>query len=128
MNSHEGATALTAYAETVMTVSHGEMVTNVSSSYWSHPTSCWKGSLLPSTDGKVGGTLGGNNDVTRIKRENDRLKLQKTCRVCFSAEVEVLLLPCRHLVCCEKCEPAVNNCPLPTCKKRILAHARVYLT
>ena len=32
------------------------------------------------------------------------------CKIWMDAEVCVLFLPCRHLVCCEKCENMVKKC------------------
>ena len=37
--------------------------------------------------------------------ENNRLKEQKTCKVCMDAEVGVVFLPCGHLVVCGNCAP-----------------------
>jgi hypothetical protein len=35
-----------------------------------------------------------------------------TCIVCLSAERNVLLLPCKHLVLCSGCAAKVTACPL----------------
>ena len=67
-----------------------------------------------------------NGLIDRIKQENEQLKWQKTCKVCFVAEVETVLLPCCHVVCCERCVVTIDDCPV--CNKRIIGHARVYLT
>lgn len=70
--------------------------------------------------------LNAKDDPAILKRENERLKWCMTCKVCYSANVEILLLPCKHLACCEQCEPTVDHCPLPACGKHIFATVRVY--
>ncbi|XP_057870963.1 probable BOI-related E3 ubiquitin-protein ligase 3 isoform X2 [Cryptomeria japonica] len=47
-----------------------------------------------------------------ICKENKELKEQRTCRVCRSSDVCMLLLPCRHLCLCRECESRLSNCPL----------------
>ena len=47
------------------------------------------------------------------------------CKVCFDEEVQVLFLPCKHLVTCEKCANHLNKCP--TCRKNILKKKRAFL-
>lgn len=42
----------------------------------------------------------------------DELWRRRWCKVCQRKEVEVLLLPCRHLCLCRDCESAVHTCPI----------------
>ena len=63
--------------------------------------------------------------LMRLKTENEKLKSSLICKSCHSNRVETLTLPCAHIVCCEKCADAANNCPL--CNERILGTARLYL-
>ena len=46
--------------------------------------------------------------VASAKSEVDKV----TCVVCFSAERNVLLLPCKHLVLCSACASKVSACPM----------------
>ena len=48
------------------------------------------------------------------------------CKVCFVEEVQVLFLPCRHLVTCEKCAHRLHQCPM--CRKNIQDTIMVFLT
>jgi len=47
-----------------------------------------------------------------IYKENRDLKDQRTCKVCRSNDVCILLLPCRHLCLCKDCESRLDVCPL----------------
>lgn len=54
--------------------------------------------------------------LIRLKTENQKLKYSMRCsRRCHSIQVQTLILPCRHIRCCEAC---ADNCPL--CTDRIL--------
>ncbi|CAG4951896.1 unnamed protein product [Parnassius apollo] len=44
------------------------------------------------------------------------------CRVCMDAAIDTLLLPCRHVVCCQLCAPRCNRCPLCRCEIEKLMH------
>ena len=46
--------------------------------------------------------------VANAKNEVDKV----TCVVCLSAERNMLLLPCKHLVLCSGCAAKVSACPL----------------
>ncbi|ELU03371.1 hypothetical protein CAPTEDRAFT_169380 [Capitella teleta] len=73
-----------------------------------------------------GGTYGSaeQSGVLEIQRENEALKASNTCKVCLSAEVHCVFLPCGHLVCCMKCADQVENCPL--CRTKILGSVKAY--
>ena len=47
------------------------------------------------------------------------------CTVCLVEEVQVLFLPCRHLVTCGKCANRLNQCP--TCREHIQDTIRALL-
>nr|XP_022297224.1 baculoviral IAP repeat-containing protein 2-like isoform X2 [Crassostrea virginica] len=47
------------------------------------------------------------------------------CKVCLVEEVQVLFLPCRHLVTCEKCANCLDQCSL--CRENIQNTIRVFL-
>ena len=49
---------------------------------------------------------------------------ESLCKVCFETEMDVLLMPCRHLVVCQKCAALINSCP--TCRGQIGSIERVY--
>ena len=64
-------------------------------------------------------------EVSRLKQENETLRSNMTCKICLDAQVGKLFLPCRHLVCCEKCSAAVRKCPL--CWERIVGTITTFL-
>ena len=66
-----------------------------------------------------------NQATLRLLEENRRLKMMKTCKICFVAEVNNLLLPCRHLPSCETCTRSIRNCPV--CRRLILGTVKTYL-
>ncbi len=56
-------------------------------------------------------------DMQRMREEaraaNAKSEVDKvTCVVCLSAERNMLLLPCKHLVLCSGCAAKVSACPL----------------
>ena len=56
--------------------------------------------------------------------ENERLKDEKSCRVCFNYESNVLFLPCRHLVTCPNCAVSLDKCPV--CRSPIECTVKVF--
>lgn len=47
------------------------------------------------------------------------------CKICFDRPINVLLVPCRHLVLCETCAALTATCPV--CRGRVSQTLRVYL-
>ncbi|KAL2645119.1 hypothetical protein R1flu_012706 [Riccia fluitans] len=62
----------------------------------------------------------------RSFRKNKELKEQRTCRVCRTNDVCMLLLPCRHLCLCKDCEGRLTNCPL--CQSPKNASLQIYMS
>ena len=52
--------------------------------------------------------------VAHDKKYNDIEMLQKgdKCTVCIDNTIDILYLPCEHLVCCSQCTNKLNACPL----------------
>ena len=50
---------------------------------------------------------------------------QLTCKICFSAVVGIIFLPCGHLVCCVSCAPAMVDCPI--CRKTINGTVQAFM-
>lgn len=50
--------------------------------------------------------------MCEMKRENHRLFQRLKCKICRVEDVQVLLSPCNHLVCCQNC---VSNLPKKEC-------------
>jgi len=49
-------------------------------------------------------------DKVKLKKENEQLRLEITCRKCKGNRVQSLFLPCRHLVACEECAKDMDAC------------------
>ena len=64
-------------------------------------------------------------DVDELRKQNETLKSNITCKVCMDQKVGVLFLPCRHLICCEPCGDSVKRCPL--CRQRIIGTIKAFL-
>ena len=58
--------------------------------------------------------------------ENTQMKRQMRCKVCLNADVEVVFLPCAHLVVCKNCAP--NLCSCPVCRRRINETIKVFMS
>ena len=46
--------------------------------------------------------------VLSLEEENERLRDEKLCKICWTGEVGVVFIPCGHLVCCINCSLAVS--------------------
>lgn len=72
--------------------------------------------------------------MQRMKeRKEDRLgevvcyKLQRVvCKICLDKEVEVLFLPCYHLVSCQDCKEQLIQKKCPLCRDAYQGTIRVY--
>uniref|UniRef100_T1HSP8 RING-type domain-containing protein n=1 Tax=Rhodnius prolixus TaxID=13249 RepID=T1HSP8_RHOPR len=61
-----------------------------------------------------------------LEEENRRLKEARLCKICMDSEVEIVLLPCGHLVTCINCSHSLADCPL--CRQAIRATVRTFLS
>ena len=81
---------------------------------WVFPDSTQPSSLNePVKEAKV--TLSECHDlenINRIRRENESLREQKTCKICSDRTVEVTFLPCAHFACCFICSEKLKMCPI----------------
>ncbi|KAE9603595.1 putative transcription factor C2H2 family [Lupinus albus] len=55
---------------------------------------------------------GGTIDFHLLSKGNNNMKEMMTCKVCKVNEVNMLLLPCKHLCLCKDCESKLSFCPL----------------
>lgn len=74
-------------------------------------------------------TVGDGIDVAalscRLQEENQELKETTLCKMCQQREVNVLFLPCGHLVACAHCAPALRVCAI--CRQQVKGSVRVLL-
>lgn len=61
-----------------------------------------------------------------LEEENKRLKSFRECKICMVSEVEVVFVPCGHLLSCVMCGTALMNCPL--CRTAIKGRVRTFLS
>ncbi|GFO43308.1 baculoviral iap repeat-containing protein 7 [Plakobranchus ocellatus] len=55
--------------------------------------------------------------VRNLKQENEELRMKMICKICKMKVVEIVFLPCGHLIFCIEC--AMNRSFCPLCKKQI---------
>lgn len=68
----------------------------------------------------------GTDESLRFIEENRRLRDARTCKVCMDAEVNTVLLPCGHLVCCTDCSTLIGACPI--CRVLIKGTVKTFLS
>ena len=56
--------------------------------------------------------------------DNTSQSFSMQCKVCFDKPIDALLLPCKHLVCCQICAALISACPV--CRGRVSETLRVY--
>ncbi|KAH9487776.1 hypothetical protein Btru_068733 [Bulinus truncatus] len=62
--------------------------------------------------------------ISQIKKENIQMREQTLCKICMDSEVEVVFLPCGHLVSCKDCSVALSDCPV--CRKPLKGMVRAF--
>ncbi|KAK0063289.1 death-associated inhibitor of apoptosis 1-like isoform X2 [Biomphalaria pfeifferi] len=77
--------------------------------------------------GECGSSGNGNESevISRLQEKNNHLRQQLLCKICMGNDVEVVFLPCGHLVSCAECASAMKDCPV--CRKFVRGTVRVYL-
>lgn len=72
-----------------------------------------------------------SNKFTRIVSKYKNLEKTKNeekhqCQICFESDLFVALVPCGHIITCEKCAKCLmgKNCPI--CRKEIYSYLKVY--
>ena len=62
----------------------------------------------------------------QIEMENKQLKAAKTCKICLEADIEVVFIPCGHLVSCHGCSSLVSRCSL--CQSSVTDTVKIYMS
>lgn len=60
-----------------------------------------------------------------VEKQLQRLREERTCRVCLDRAVAVVFVPCGHLACAE-CAPSLQLCPI--CRAPIRSCVRTFLS
>ena len=85
-------------------------------------------SEVPTTT-KIHSSNGANlkkTDAKSLEEENNELKDQILCKICMDKDVSIVFLPCGHLVSCDKCAPALKNCPI--CRNEIKSTVQTFMS
>ena len=66
------------------------------------------------------------NDNRLDGKENDEKEDNNIkCVICLEKDKCMLLMPCKHVCCCEQCVENINQCPL--CRNNIQSKMKIYL-
>uniref|UniRef100_A0A096LQR5 Baculoviral IAP repeat containing 2 n=1 Tax=Poecilia formosa TaxID=48698 RepID=A0A096LQR5_POEFO len=68
------------------------------------------------------------SDSTDLPMEEQlrRLQEERTCKVCMDKEVNIVFIPCGHLVVCKECAPSLRKCPI--CRGLVKGTVRTFLS
>ena len=86
---------------------------------------CFRTSSAPEAIVSISGSSSPVATKDELQKQLNRLKESKNCRICMDAEVEVLFVPCGHVICCANCASMVKACPV--CRVGITNMVRAYL-
>ncbi|XP_077447906.1 baculoviral IAP repeat-containing protein 2 isoform X1 [Stigmatopora argus] len=69
-----------------------------------------------------------SQDLTGLPMEEQlrRLQEERTCKVCMDKEVNIVFIPCGHLVVCKECAPSLRKCPI--CRGLVKGTVRTFLS
>ncbi|XP_052808310.1 uncharacterized protein LOC128237121 isoform X2 [Mya arenaria] len=67
-----------------------------------------------------------NDNGTQIRQENEKLREMQTCKICMERQVNTTLLPCGHLVSCDRCASRLAKCPI--CRTKIKGSVKTFMT
>ncbi|KAJ8026828.1 Baculoviral IAP repeat-containing protein 7-B [Holothuria leucospilota] len=62
---------------------------------------------------------------TSLLDEITKLKERSLCKICLDDDVELLILPCKHLVVCAECGERIESCPI--CRSYAEEKVRVFM-
>ncbi|WAR08612.1 BIR7A-like protein [Mya arenaria] len=75
-------------------------------------------------------------DLNQLVDAVEQLRLQQAtvyghadkllCKICMERDVNIVFMPCGHLVACETCGHKLKNCPM--CRKSIRGHVKTYMS
>ena len=62
--------------------------------------------------------------IEEIENENQWMKEDCICKICWSNQVGLVFLPCVHLVSCVNCSPKLKDCPF--CRQFITGKIKTF--
>jgi hypothetical protein len=63
--------------------------------------------------------------IRQIKEKNSTLRQLTVCKICMDKDIEVVFLPCAHLVTCAECAGALKACPV--CRQVLKGTVRAFI-
>ena len=51
-------------------------------------------------------------EMIAMAKELERIKESRSCKICMDAEIEIVFLPCGHMVTCSNCAVTMASCPI----------------
>ncbi|KAK6169025.1 hypothetical protein SNE40_020155 [Patella caerulea] len=84
--------------------------------------------LYPSTTGTntLPSSILTSTEAESLREENEKMKNETTCRICFDNPAEILTLPCAHISCCVTCAAPLKKCPI--CRRPIQGTVKIFLS
>ena len=67
-----------------------------------------------------------NERATEAEERVDMLETQTSCMICLENTVEILCLPCMHLVTCETCVERITDGKCIKCRQDVTTTKKVY--
>ncbi|CAL1528937.1 unnamed protein product [Lymnaea stagnalis] len=64
--------------------------------------------------------------INELKGQNQELRQQTLCKICLDKEVQIVFLPCGHLVTCVECSLPLKDCPI--CRRLIKGTVRAFMS
>ncbi len=61
-----------------------------------------------------------------LLRENEAMREERMCKICMDNDVNIVFLPCGHLVSCQECAPNIKKCAV--CRTLIRGTVKTYLS
>ena len=65
-------------------------------------------------------------DNEEMKKDLEKLKESKLCKICMDKEACIVFIPCGHLMSCINCSPEMKNCAI--CRKPVKSTVRTYFS
>ncbi|KAF7675952.1 Baculoviral IAP repeat-containing protein 3 [Astathelohania contejeani] len=56
--------------------------------------------------------------LEQIIKTLEKIKTEKTCKICMNAGLEIVFLPCTHMISCSSCISSLKYCPI--CRSDII--------
>lgn len=60
----------------------------------------------------------------QLSEENQKIKEERICKICFDRETSIVLIPCGHFVSCKICSLSLSDCPI--CRSEIKEFVKTY--